>query len=215
MGNLRRVVGFFALGLVVANSQGCAFLTALARTGGAAPAPRQIRPTSASSFNVLCVVPRSIVIDSEMLSPGEIEAAKAAIVEINRVIPGLLVLVGEVSHREAVASVEKGLTAFTAPPERVDEDTIAVTLLTARKICIDGTPIIYLSPKDKFSQADVNQVMLHELMHSLGYNHHDGDSPISSVMRPGLSSEHRVGLSKADENSLKSVYGDSLPLPLL
>lgn len=161
------------------------------------------------SVGVLCEKGRSVWCE---LGDLRCESARLAVAEVNQVIPGLLIWQGEASHDDILQHYHNGDTVFL-PAAGVPKDhaalPIAMTLLKpeASQACIGGTPILILWDWSDLTPADWNQVALHELLHSLGAGHAAADCPFSTVMRPAVEGERRVGLSKSDRNWLRAVYG--------
>lgn len=146
----------------------------------------------------------------------ECEAVALAVQAIDEVVPGLLVYRGELEKVALIALFNKTpgprLTVVVrgdGVPADYKELAIAMTLMAPepRQACLGNVPIILVWPSAALSTVEWRQVVLHEMLHSLGFNHASESCPYSTVMRPALSQERRVGLSKADANALRAVYG--------
>jgi hypothetical protein len=103
------------------------------------------------------------------------------------------------------------LTARGVPEEQAKWQTMPIAFTVVKPnwetACLPSVPIVLVWPASGLSTQDWNQVVLHELLHSLGATHTPDGVPFSTVMHPGLATEHRVGLSQADKTWLRAVYG--------
>ncbi len=171
------------------------------------------RPVSMGSVGALCEMGRPIWCEKgEPLCVN----AEQAVKEINAVVPGLLVWKGQATHEQLAAMTSDSNQRVTfvirgvGVPEAYAGLPIAMTMLhaEAKQACLLTMPIIIIWPLGALNQADWNQVILHELMHSIGADHAGEDCPYSSVEHPSLQEEHRVGLSGTDINWLRAVYAE-------
>lgn len=172
-------------------------------------------PTSMSSMAVLCAPGR--VVWCEQGDPA-CRAVAVAVRVINDAVPGLMVYAGELPRadlvrlgndkRADVTVVIRG-RGVPAQPAQYEQLPIAFTMVNPDGFtaCLQTVPVVIVWPDSGLGQSDWNQVVLHEFLHSLGATHAPNECPFSTVMHPGLATERRVGLSKADVNWLRAVYG--------
>lgn len=160
--------------------------------------------------------PERPVYCAEDLSPERCELVIAAVEEVNAVVPDLLVYAGHLTW-EQIAELQRAKTPITvwasltraqARDGGLPETVLGVTMLRPNDatMCVEFVPIALVWAEGELTPKEEAQVVRHELMHSLGAGHADPESRFSTIMRPGLSSERREGLSKADRNWLRAVY---------
>lgn len=163
---------------------------------------------------VVCA-PERVIVCAEDTLPGHCALVEGAVAEFNAVVPGLLSYQG-VRSWDAIGRAKAAGLPWTviADIERaavpsLDKNTLAVTLVhpTPDTMCLGFTPIGLLWAEGELTIESQYQVIMHEMLHSLGAAHADTMCPWSTLMRPALNSEYRHGLSIIDRNWLRAVYG--------
>lgn len=175
----------------------------------------QPKAISTSNMGFICMRGREVYCEK---GNPECDALREAVAEVDRAVPKLLRYKGEVDRSTLVAMSNQPLADILVMlrgegvhPDRATYSKlpIAFTLVSPGMLtaCIHTTPIVLVWPHNGLNEVEWRQVVLHEVMHSLGAAHTNEDCPFSTVMHPALSEERRVGLSKADRNWLRAVYG--------
>ena len=156
----------------------------------------------------------------ELLTPAEAEALQAAVEDVQKLVPGLVVWGGPTSSlEEAEAILKSGHTVWVGHPKRYDvrdaaelqahDGTLASTYLTTRPgtACLNGIPVVIYADLTTLPGNGVKGVVYHEFMHSLGFGHAERMAGIKTLMRPMYRAETSGdGFSKADQRSIVAVY---------
>lgn len=182
------------------------------------------------SMAVLCEPARKVYCTADERSEVCLDV-KRAIEEIDAVVPGLLVYGGTIDwdyarilrdsnqHVTVTGNFTRADMYEQAAPGRSPKQQAALASQLANilgmtvvqpadgSVCIPFVPILFVFNAGELTPADQYQVIIHEMMHSIGAGHAETNLPWQTVMRPGLASEHRAGLSIVDRQWLRAVYG--------
>lgn len=188
------------------------FLLAAIVLSGCAVVPWAPHPVSFANMAVICA-PQRVVVCADDTTPDHCALVTRAVAEINVVVPGLM-LYGGLRDWPTIANAKHAGKDWTVVADisrtllpEMSHNTLAVTLAHPDKpMCLHFTPIALLWAPGELSPQSEYQVVLHEILHSLGAAHADTNFAWSTIMRPGLSSEYRTGLSAADRNALRAIY---------
>lgn len=179
-------------------------------------------PISVPSAGMICEKTREYVSVLDSTTPEERAALEEALAEINSVIPGLVHYKGTVKNAsEAYDQHLMGVNTVMGHPQRwnpknkeeaaANKGTLAVTVMALEppiRRCLPPTPIIILADLSKLSSPEhLKMVMLHEVVHSLGFDHASPFSEIPTVMKPNISKVPLTHLTDADKASIRAVYG--------
>ena len=170
-----------------------------------------VRPLAFHSFGVVCEGHRDVVCDAT-LSPAECAVVQTVVAEFNDAVPGLLTFKGTIPHAQAADAPDEGyIVVLPSVPRLIPTADIPIAVTRTGRhsndMCLlGGAHMVLIAPSDRYNTDDWAEIVAHEMMHALGFEHTEQDTPLSTVMRPAALVEKRKGLSDNDKLVLTTVY---------